>query len=370
VQHDYHHIVVTHKNAIQKGKLVLTFQWKVAESGYEWLVRGDHKDVLQPIGMYKRMIPHANPRWAKYGGMMPEVKTRLIAPLEESTSLFLTFAHATPTRAGIKTFADSYGLLSHAFYAPDEVWTDVTFNDWVENILWFRLAVSLWELIRNRDMEGLASYIRWNACSEVWIDTFEASCDSESPSVRTPKSVFPYLDLDVHVHPGKDELLPVLHIQGELVPGSCIPGDLVHPAQAFLLELTNQFLTETVSPRMVRVPSLERTALRFQPGSLLSALWLQFSLAMTGDQGYQQCPNCQVYFELSPNIARSDKLFCSNACRTRAYRRRIDQAKRLYAEGVTLEDIAQKLETDRATVRGWVMRSRKRKTSTPHILSS
>jgi hypothetical protein len=120
---------------------------------------------------------------------------------------------------------------------------------------------------------------------------------------------------------------------------------------------------------MIGAPSLEGMALRFGPGSLLSALWLQFSLAMNGGQGYQQCPSCQVYFELSPNIARSDKLFCSNACRTRAYRRRIDQAKRLYAKGVPLEDIAQKLETDCATVRGWVMRSRKRKTSTPHILS-
>ena len=57
-----------------------------------------------------------------------------------------------------------------------------------------------------------------------------------------------------------------------------------------------------------------------------------------------------------PGRGRTDKQFCSNACRTKAYRKRQAEAVRLHGEGRSLEEIARDLDSDPGTVRGWIER--------------
>ena len=58
------------------------------------------------------------------------------------------------------------------------------------------------------------------------------------------------------------------------------------------------------------------------PNGLIGALWLQASLAIDGNVDFQQCRECGDWFGISAEHARPEKLFCSNACRMRAYRLR------------------------------------------------
>ena len=92
------------------------------------------------------------------------------------------------------------------------------------------------------------------------------------------------------------------------------------------------------------------------PEGLIGALWLQFARAVERDARLRQCLECTTWFEVAPGRGRTDKQFCSTACRTKAYRKRQAEAVRLHGEGRSLEDIARDLDSDPGTVRGWIER--------------
>jgi hypothetical protein len=58
------------------------------------------------------------------------------------------------------------------------------------------------------------------------------------------------------------------------------------------------------------------------PRNLLEAMWLQFGEAVTHDKSFRKCRQCGTWFEISLRAARIDKVFCSEACKAKAYRRR------------------------------------------------
>jgi hypothetical protein len=63
---------------------------------------------------------------------------------------------------------------------------------------------------------------------------------------------------------------------------------------------------------------------------LLSAAWLQLAQAIAGNHTYRACKECGDWFEIS---SRSDgrtarRLFCSDACKSRDYRRQRQAAVR------------------------------------------
>jgi hypothetical protein len=90
------------------------------------------------------------------------------------------------------------------------------------------------------------------------------------------------------------------------------------------------------------------------PDDLLTALWLQFALAISGDKRFRQCRTCGMWYELEPETARATKLFCSDACKTKAYRGRKAQAHQLWSRDKRAEDIVMALGLDEATLSRWV----------------
>jgi hypothetical protein len=62
--------------------------------------------------------------------------------------------------------------------------------------------------------------------------------------------------------------------------------------------------------------------LRVIPETLLTALWTQLVLAIDGNLTLRGCVQCRKWFTLEAGRGRSDKQYCSNACRMRAYRER------------------------------------------------
>jgi hypothetical protein len=59
-----------------------------------------------------------------------------------------------------------------------------------------------------------------------------------------------------------------------------------------------------------------------RPHTLLHALWAQLVLAIDGNLNLRACVQCRKWFTIEAGRGRSDKEYCSNACRMRAYRKR------------------------------------------------
>ena len=115
--------------------------------------------------------------------------------------------------------------------------------------------------------------------------------------------------------------------------------------------LVNENMREQGSPRPIRnetrriPPAVQHLACaRRAHRRCLGAV----ARAVERNNEFRRCSECGIWFELSPQTARSHKQFCSNACRTKAYRKRQAEAARLHGEGLALEDIARELESDPA----------------------
>lgn len=87
---------------------------------------------------------------------------------------------------------------------------------------------------------------------------------------------------------------------------------------------------------------------------LWTVIRLQCAIALSESRRFSECPTCKQPFELSPKLGRSDKVFCTPNCRVKWYQRKITRAKRLRAEGNTVKQIADELESDVKTVKGWL----------------
>ena len=59
-----------------------------------------------------------------------------------------------------------------------------------------------------------------------------------------------------------------------------------------------------------------------RPVTFQEALWAQLALAIVGNLILHECVQCRKWFTLEAGRGRSDKEYCSNACRMRAYRKR------------------------------------------------
>jgi hypothetical protein len=59
-----------------------------------------------------------------------------------------------------------------------------------------------------------------------------------------------------------------------------------------------------------------------RPENLVDALWAQLILKIDGKVNLHACIQCRKWFTLEAGHGRSDKVYCSDACRMRAYRKR------------------------------------------------
>jgi hypothetical protein len=110
----------------------------------------------------------------------------------------------------------------------------------------------------------------------------------------------------------------------------------------------------------LRYGSAGEPLLVFQPLTLLSAMWLQLALSVTGDKRFEQCKFCGRLFEISTDLTgfRSHRQFCTDTCKTNDYRKRKRIALKLAAGGIAVREIAKKTNTERATVQGWLRRTK------------
>jgi len=131
------------------------------------------------------------------------------------------------------------------------------------------------------------------------------------------------------------------------------PGNPLLPAKYWLRGVINQRLRGHVE-FCFNLDSAHQIVPSLMPDHLLTTLWVQFSLAVALHKKYRRCSACQDWFEMSPEVARSNRKFCSIACKNRTFRARVDQARKLHGEGRGLREIAKTLKTKVAVIKTWI----------------
>jgi hypothetical protein len=328
----------------------LDFSWEIAASGYRWLhthaidqeVRGHYLVANRPTGA-------AASRVCRY------------QPLIKFSGLFLQFAELEPNLDAIAAFANAFGHLGPPLAKPVVLYDRAKgdrapvapgehIGAWTKEILIMRLTAQLWEAARKGDTAYLSRMIFWETDgSGVRIDTH--------PDLQLDNLPPPPFHVD-------KAWIAASHL-GDDVLGRFIPGDLIKPAFHRVQTHVNEQLRHRASPRLLWDPQRERLGLYIVPEGLIGALWVQLARAIERDSRFRRCGECGTWFELAPDTARSDKRYCSTPCRTKAYRRRQAEAVRLDSEGRSVEEIAQKLQSEPETVRGWIEKTRSASGSSP-----
>jgi len=310
------------------------FWWDVASEGYRWV------KAKAPGATGEELFLTTGAPLGPIGYMR-----RRYQPLAERPGLFRIFADLDPAPDAILSFADAYGHLttdhSTAREGSDDASAQVRIelsggeepiiaegeplSFWLSEMDAIRHAVAIWDAVRARNAEALAQCIRWRD-DGVYYECASAKAEPIST----------YAD-----HP---EFLRWFR-----------KGDLVEPAILWLLGRLNARL-ERRTPALFQW-SPERPGelhLVYIPGSLIEAMWLEFAFAVDESKDYRKCPQCGTWFEIAPDKARANRLFCSSACKSRNYRERKARAQELFAEGMDLRAIADELGTDERTVEGWL----------------
>ena len=114
--------------------------------------------------------------------------------------------------------------------------------------------------------------------------------------------------------------------QVELIPGlSDQPPEKIDPLR--LRQLARNQLQHRVEHWIGGVAThfeldreTERPVLYLGASSLYAAMWFQLVDWMAGGYDFRQCSQCGRWFVVSPGSARSDKTYCGDPCRYKAYR--------------------------------------------------
>jgi hypothetical protein len=218
---------------------------------------------------------------------------RQYEPLREFTGLFRTFAETEPTREGILGFANRFGPLGLCIIPPSMIHQTVDIFD---------------PQVQDEPLEGWEDQLRSMKLAVWWWDLLQQ---------------------------GALDRLPEADRRG--VP-----------------ETINVGLRKWVSPQFRPDPDKGGMSLEIVPQNLVGALWLQFAQAVSRQRRHRKCGTCGMWFEVSPGVARSNRLYCSEACRSKAYRDRKDRAQQLHAQGRPIKEIAEELNSTVKVVKGWI----------------
>jgi hypothetical protein len=321
------------------------FIWWVYEAGYMWC---------------RSRSPEQ--RWAITSGVDEETESqhsKAYEPLKQEPGLFRAFADVVPHREEILAFVNQYGLLGGRLTGqweftdsegPSSLTRTELLRDWMIEILFMREMVQLWNAVQGRDEKSIRRRIRWiddaalfeNSRDEslslptTWAEPLAMILDPDHSSLRMRGWV---------VLPGRDGSEWVEYLRSEWIA----------TALYFLRAIVNRKLADhEIGRPTLQYRGHERLEWQHLPSSLLGALWLQFADAIAANRSFNQCLFCKRWFDVAADGSRRDKHYCSQTCRTGAYRTRRIEAQRLHALGSTVEELAERFGSDPATIRGWL----------------
>jgi hypothetical protein len=362
----------------KKNNEFIAFGWVALQDGYKWV---DAHEIYIPPRWGKVWAPAE--RWLITRSEAQNREIRRYDPLQEESSLFRTFADTPLTEEGILQFTRQYGRLgvekwvfskeklalahsnegqklemkslSQRVLDLNRGVSGESLGMWKQSIRHMRFALSLWDAIRSNDVGQLRRFI-----------LFQEGSDRAGWFIyRSSEEV------------GDGYEGGVIEETGHDIPANARallkPENVIRLALLVVQTLANEQLWTHAGPRLLYEPSTplddlaaeefpqNKLTLRIVPKNLLGAMWLQYARGIDGNKNYRQCRACGKWFEISLEANRPTRFFCKDACRYKFYRERIAAAQKLHLDGVSIEAIAQHLETDTATVQGWIARPAPRK---------
>lgn len=293
----------------------------------------------EPLEIFWWTVPRDGYRWVEVDGRLYLTEgrpagvafmARHYQPLESEPALFMKFADVKPAAENILAFANAFGRLGVNSVLPVEhqgrkslgagepLWL------WEQEIEAMRRVTELWRAVRDGNVGLMKERIRATREHAAYDDGRSMAVIYSRP------------------HDLRPELSQFVEEE-----------DLLRPAMFYVQQEVNRRLEEHTSPRILYIREEDRLEMRVVPKNLLGALWLQFARAVDGNRDFRRCRQCGQWFAVSPS-ERTSREFCSNACRSKAYRERIEKALRMHAEGKPIGLIALELESDERTVVKWI----------------
>ncbi|HYI94795.1 MAG TPA: hypothetical protein VEX68_14710 [Bryobacteraceae bacterium] len=320
------------------------FQWSVNADGYEIRVH----EVGDPPVPQKYLVPR------KVAGTHKNVKggyrQTVINPLRDDPALFRSFADLSLHSEDIRRFADEHGWLGVPESRLERRGTVgegiVHWREWMREM---RHLLRIWDAIKQENNLELRKWFDWKTEYQV---------------VYAPSGVAG----NDYKRPISQRLLQVA-LDGPIVADRNASAthfrylkrfDLIDPAKLFIQEELNHWIQHLqLEVRLLWNEELSKLQAAFVPVHLIGALWVQFLTAVTEDLSFRKCNQCRRWFS---EAARAAKVFCSDACRMKAYRLRkasgdsepivleqedditdpitTERVKELNLDGVTVEEIA------------------------------
>lgn len=313
----------------------LTITWGVHDGGYRWV----NTPITRSEGASTWFLVPAS----------DDKKMNSYKPLENQRGLFITFAELSLDRESIKAFADQHGLLGLSERAarrryptqPHPLAEDL--KDWEYSILCIKELVALWSTLRRCDFSNLSAAFMWKKGS-VRYDL------SKLMSSTVPTAHGVYLS--------SESCTEISLTAGSLDGRGFQQNDLMLPAWHILQQRINHFLNFTGTVISV-LPAPggfgDDLGLFIEAKSLIAALWLQFASAVCSKKELQRCQACNRWFHVGPDgERRAGSSTCSDACRQRLHRMRIDLAREMRSAGKSYKEIAGQLDTGLKIVKRWV----------------
>jgi hypothetical protein len=266
--------------------VLLEYECRVPVDGYKVITVEEPPAGVRRIEsiemLYERMLYESAPSKAKREKYRDQgvSSVRMLHPrsrrvkffdlFEKSPTAYLEFAQKPPTEDGIKDLADRYGpLLPDPLVAPPP--PPDGFEKIPPSIQFYGRRIDEWEVFIGK----------MHRTVKLW---------------------------DMSIKEGDFGRI-IRAVEGYVLPA---PGS---PISLFL---------KADRVRWIRGqgPLSASARLCIRPATLRNAIWTQLLLAIDGNVNLATCVQCRKWFTIESGRGRSDKEYCSNACRMRAYRKR------------------------------------------------
>ncbi len=315
--------------------MTLNLKWAVPETGYQWiegkevdtreLGHGGYEETEPPvpaIGNYAFfLVPKEGPRARSY------------APLADEHALYRRFADTPTTPESTLAFANRYGHLGGRgarrliSTRDDKIAKGEPFELWTQEIKSLQRAIRLWDSLRAGQLHALSDEL--DKASFVELEPGHVIYEPSAREWQEPvaaSSLTPPIWMEAYSGPSIETVS--LEDRWEKYAGQ---RRIQMWALSEIQALVNDHVSGRLSPTLAWSDEANSLDLRFVPDGLLSTLWLQLAQAITLNKRYGQCAQCGAWFEISPRGARKNRVYCSNACKTRAFRERKQQTHGLDA---------------------------------------
>jgi hypothetical protein len=298
--------------------------------GYTWLAAADLKRYARRIRPPWNPLGEDTPRLVLVAKRPELMDRRHVTPTREDTALFRNFADLDPTPEQILEFVQRYGRLWNEGQEP--------FEEWEFEVRTMRFLIEIWDAVGDKRMETIEEHFKADKKGLVHYP-FGDTVLQYSPWVWKRQRISEH---SVNKYSVEVDDYSIGH-----------QGTPLRAAQYYVVEAVNRRLTKLGAQTMLDWPD-GHYQLVTVPHNLLGALWFQFAASIAGQKSYRACEVCGRAMEMSPDVNRADRRYCSDACRSRALRRRQRQATEMRSAGKKLREIAKATGSDVATIKKWL----------------